>query len=348
LEAYLGVDLGEIIEKKRIDLESLQGKTLAVDGYNSLYQFLAIIRGGTGELLTDRAGRVTSHLSGLFYRTVNMIEKGIKVVYVFDGKPPAIKEIEIARRMRIKEEALIRYEEALSRGAMDEAKRYAQMTSRLKDEMVGDAKRLLDCMGIPWVQAPSEGEAQAAYIVSKMELWAVASQDYDSLLFGAPKLVRNLAVTGKRKLSRRNVYVEVFPELVELKKVLSNLGLTREQLIDLAILLGTDYNPNGFKGIGPKTALKLVREHGKLDEIVKSLPETVDVKELDKVKVAFLNPKVTDQYAIEWRKPDVDAVVQFLVRERDFSEDRVANALDRILKSWELGSRVTLEKFFGK
>jgi len=343
----LGVDLGGIIEKKKIGLEELQGKALAVDGYNALYQFLAIIRGGVGEPLTDRAGRVTSHLSGLFYRTVNLIERGIRVVYVFDGEPPAMKEMEIMRRTKIKEDASMRYEEAVRRGAIEEAKRYAQMTSKLKDEMVDDAKRLLSSMGVPWIQAPSEGEAQASYVVSKSDLWAVASQDYDSLIFGAPRLVRNLTVTGRRKLPRKNVYVEVEPELVQLRKVLVDLGLTMEQLIDLAILLGTDYNPGGFKGIGPKTALKLIREHGNLERVAENLPEARTSKELFAIREIFLKPKVADDYRIEWRKPDVEATVQFLCKERDFSEERVRNALERLLRGWETSSRATLERFFG-
>ncbi len=343
----MGVDLGGIIEKKKIGLEELQGKALAVDGYNALYQFLAIIRGGVGEPLTDRAGRVTSHLSGLFYRTVNLIERGIRVVYVFDGEPPAMKEMEIMRRTKIKEDASMRYEEAVRRGAIEEAKRYAQMTSKLKDEMVDDAKRLLSSMGVPWIQAPSEGEAQASYVVSKSDLWAVASQDYDSLIFGAPRLVRNLTVTGRRKLPRKNVYVEVEPELVQLRKVLVDLGLTMEQLIDLAILLGTDYNPGGFKGIGPKTALKLIREHGNLERVAENLPEARTSKELFAIREIFLKPKVADDYRIEWRKPDVEATVQFLCKERDFSEERVRNALERLLRGWETSSRATLERFFG-
>jgi len=192
-------------------MEELSGKSIAIDAYNALYQFLAIIRQPTGEPLTDRTGRITSHLSGLLYRTANLVEKGIKPVYVFDGTPPSLKAAEIQRRMKFKEEAVIKYEEALKRRDIEEARVYAQATSQLKDYMVEDAKRLLSLLGIPWVQASSEGEAQAAYLAAKGHVWASASQDYDSLLFGAPRLVRNLTITGRRKLPRKNVYVEVNP-----------------------------------------------------------------------------------------------------------------------------------------
>jgi flap endonuclease-1 len=173
----------------------------------------------------------------------------------------------------------------------------------------------------------------------------VASQDYDSLLFGAPVLVRNLTVSGRRKLPGKNVYVEVEPEIIDLRKALTDLGLTREQLIDVAILLGTDYNPGGFKGIGPKTALKLIRELGTLERAIEGLQQNQTLEDLHRIRQIFIEPKVTDNYRIEWRMPDLESTVQFLCRERDFSEERVRNGLDRVLKSFDAG-RVTLERFF--
>jgi flap endonuclease-1 len=342
----MGVDFGGLIEKRKITLEDLQGKSLIVDGYNVLYQFLAIIRGKMGEPLTDRNGRVTSHLSGLFYRTANIMEKGIRLAYVFDGQPPALKEIEIKRRMKIKEDAIIQYDAAIKRGAFEEAKKFAQMTSKLKDDMIEDAKTLLNLLGIPWIQAPSEGEAQASHVVCRNDSWAVVSQDYDSFLFGTPRLIRNLAITGRRKLPRKNFYVQVEPEIIELKKIIDDLNLTREQLIDIAILLGTDYNPGGFKGVGPKTALKLIREHGDLSKAVESMRENPNIDELLKIRELFLNPKVTDDYELIWRKPDPKAIVAFLVNDRDFSEERVRSATDRVSKGWEKSSGATLDKFF--
>ncbi|MCP8317219.1 MAG: flap endonuclease-1, partial [archaeon] len=243
----MGVDLGEIIQRKKLSLDDLSGRIIAIDAYNALYQFLAVIRGEKGEPLMDRQRRITSHLSGLFYRSINLLEKGVKVVYVFDGEPPELKEAEIERRKRIKKEAIVRYEQAIRMGRMDEARKYAQMTSQLKDMMVEDAKRLLDYMGIAWVQAPSEGEAQAAYMAEKGHVWAAVSQDHDSLLFGAPRLVRNLTISGRRKLPSKYEYIEVEPEQIDLNQVISNLNITREQLVDIGILIGTDFNPDGFK-----------------------------------------------------------------------------------------------------
>jgi len=344
----LGVNLRNLVPKTIVRLEDLSGKSIAVDAYNALYQFLAIIRQPDGTPLKDTAGRVTSHLSGLLYRTSNLVEMGIKPIYVFDGTPPVLKEVEIKRRMKAKKEALIKYEQALKEGKIEEARMYAQATSRLKDYMAEDSKKLLDFMGIPWVQAPSEGEAQAAHLVKRGDADYCASQDYDSLLFGAPKLVRNVTISGRRKLPSKNVFIEVVPEVVELENVLKECGIAYEQLIDIGILIGTDFNPEGVKGLGPKTALKLVKEHGSLEN---SLPHLKNVEfpvEPQRIREIFLNPRVTDNYKIEWKEPDVEGVVGFICRERDFSEDRVRKALEKMQRGiTKLKGKTTLEKWFG-
>ncbi len=343
----MGVDLADLVPKRKVSLEELSGKIIAIDAYNTLYQFLAIIRGVSGEPLRDSSGRVTSHLSGLLYRTANLVEKGIKPVYVFDGVPPALKEAEIKRRMKAKEEALVKYEKALKEGRLEEARMYAQATAQLKDYMTEDAKRLLTLMGIPWIQAPSEGEAQAAHLVKKGDADFCASQDYDSLLFGAPMLVRNVTLTGKRKLPRKNVYVEVHPEIVELERTLKELGITYEQLIDIGILVGTDFNPEGVKGIGPKSALKLVKKYGSIEKILPTLKEAefpVDPREIREI---FLHPKVRDDYEIRWENPDVEGVVGFLCGERDFSESRVKKALNKMVEGMKrIKRKTTLEAWF--
>jgi len=350
----LGVNLRALVPDgaiKVVSLRDLAGKAIAFDAYNALYQFLSIIRGPDGRPLMDSSGRVTSHLSGLFYRTVNLIELGIKPIYVFDGKPPALKEAEIKRRMEIREEALIKYEEALRAGRLEEARKYAQQAARLKDDMVEEAKRLLTLMGVPWVQAPSEGEAQAAHIVRRGDADLCASQDYDSLLFGAPSLVRNITISGRRKLPGRDEYVEVVPEIIELEALLRALGITREQLVDIGILVGTDYNPKGVKGIGPKRAYELIRRYGSLEKAIEAgaIDESAFPVEPSEIKRIFLEPDVTDDYAIGWSEPDVEGVVGFLCEERDFSEDRVRKALRRAQEGLRKARKkvVRLTEFFG-
>ena len=334
----MGVNLKDLIpdDVKTIidDLRSLRGKVISIDAYNALYQFLTAIRQPDGTPLMDSRGRITSHLNGLFYRTINFVEAGIKLVYVFDGQPPEIKYMEIERRRKIKEEAVKKYEEALKKGDLEAAKRYAQMSARLTEDMVADAKKLLDAMGIPWVQAPAEGEAQAAYMTAKGDCWATGSQDYDSLLFGSPRLIRNLTISGRRKLPRKDIYIEIKPEVIELAKLLKKLSLTREQLIAIGILVGTDYNPDGVKGIGPKKALQLVRTYRDIDKLFKAIPRREFPVEPLKIFEYFMNPPHTDDYKLEWREPDEKAVIEILVEEHDFSIQRVKNALERYKKAY--------------
>ncbi len=348
----MGVNLRDLIpDKAKIiieDLRALRGKVIVIDGYNALYQFLTAIRQPDGTPLMDSQGRITSHLSGLFYRTINIMEHGIKPAYVFDGKPPEMKAKEIERRKKIKEDATKKYEEAIRKGDLEAARRYAMMAAKLTDEMVADAKKLLDAMGVPWVQAPAEGEAQAAYIASRGDAWASASQDYDSLLFGSPRLVRNLTITGRRKLPRKNVYIEIKPEVIELKKLLEALSITREQLIDIAIMLGTDYNPDGIKGIGPKKALQLIKAYGTIEKIIKLYKAEFPVPP-EKIKQYFLNPPVTSDYKLEWREPDEKAIYEILVEEHDFNPERVKNAVQRLMKAYRehiKGRQMGLEAWF--
>lgn len=344
----MGVNLRVLIPKTKVDFKSLSGKSVAIDAYNTLYQFLSIIRQPDGTPLKDRSGKVTSHLTGLFYRTVKLVELGIKVAYVFDGIPPTLKEAEIKRRAKVKAEALVKYEQAKKAGKIETARKYAQMTSKLKDYMPADSKRLLTELGVPWIQAPSEGEAQAAYLTTKGDADYCGSQDYDSLLFGATSLVRNMTVSGRRKVPRKRVYVEVVPEIMKLDHVLKELELTREQLIDVAILVGTDYNPDGVKGIGPKTAIKLIKKHGSIEEAIPELENVEFPVEPKRIRDVFLKPKVTDNYKLEWKGPNVEGVVDFLCRERDFSEDRVRSSLRRMVEGLkEAKSRTTLESWFG-
>jgi len=353
----MGVDLGSLVQRRKVSFEELSGKTNAVDAYNALYQFLAIIRGPTGAPLMDREGRVTSHLSGLLYRTTNLAERGIRLVYVFDGKAPSLKDVEIKRRQQVKEQATVKYEVAVSKGSYEEAKKYAQATGRLRDTMLDDSKKLLEFLGVPWIQAPSEGEAQAAYMAAQGAVWSAVSQDYDALLFGAPRLVRNLTISGKRKLPMRQAYVQIDPELVELESMLRELSLSREQLVDLGILVGTDFNPGGFKGVGPKTALKLIKEHGTLEKISASKPEILLPHELNRIRDIFLHPEVTNNYNLQWKEPDIESLVAFLCGERDFNEERVRAAVSRVVgaKSEQIGKgketeskrEKPLEAFFG-
>jgi len=323
----MGVLLTPIIVKETLKLESLRGKRLAVDANGELYQFLALIRLRDGSPLQDSHGRVTSHLSGLFYRTTRlMTEHGLELVFVFDGKPPALKFAEIARRRSIKERYDAEHAAALEAGDLEKAYSKATMTSRLTREMTEEARQLLRLMGLPVVQAPAEGEAQASYMAAKSSVWAAASKDYDCLLFGAPRLLRFLTISGKEFLPSKGAFRPIVPELIHTESLLDHYKITREQLIDLAILVGTDFN-DGVKGIGPKKALKLVSDFGSIENMPAEIQEAVGP--VAEIRHLFLAPDVTDDYVIEFRKPDLDGVIRFLCDEREFSRERVTAALDR-------------------
>lgn len=338
----MGVNLSDLVSGKIIELSDLKNKTIAIDAYNTLYQFLSIIRDRfTGEPLRDSKGRITSHLSGLFYRTVNMIENGLNPVFVFDGKPPEFKEKTKEIREMTKKEAEKKLEEAKSIGDEEAIRRYAQATARLTNEMIEQSKTLLSLLGVPVIQAPSEGEAQAAYMTKRGLAWASASQDWDSLLFGAERMVKNLTISGRRKIPRKEAYIEIKPEIIELKGILNELGINREQLIIIGILIGTDYNPGGVKGIGPKTALKMVK--GKSFNEVFSKVEwnfEIDPKEIFDF---FMNPVAKD-VEIEKPKADFEKLKEFMLS-FDFSEERINNALEK-LKEQKKKSCESLSKWF--
>jgi len=325
--------------KKEISFSQIKGKKITIDAYNALYQFLAAIRQPDGTPLMDRKGNVTSHLSGLFYRTINLLEEGIIPIYVFDGKPPEFKLQEIERRRKAREEARKKLEQVKSEQVpvpRQELKKYAQASLVLTNEMVIQSKELLKAMGIPIVQAPSEGEAEAAFLNQKGYSYATGSQDYDSLLFGAVRLIRNLTVSGKRKLPGKEVYVEIKPEVIELEAVLKKLGITREQLIDIGILIGTDYNPDGVKGIGPKTAFQIIKKYGSIEKAIEK--NAIPKREIDfnyeEIRRFFLQPPVElPNYALDLGGIDEKRIIEILVKEHDFNEERVRNGISRLEKA---------------
>ncbi|HDI06434.1 MAG TPA: flap endonuclease-1 [Candidatus Aenigmarchaeota archaeon] len=309
----MGVNLSSIIEPEKVNFDFLIGKTFAVDSYNIIYQFLSSIRQQDGTPLMDEKGRVTSHLSGLFYRTINLVSKGINLIFVFDGEPPDFKKQEIERRKEIREEAKEKWEIALKEGKTEEAKKYARMSSSISEDIIEESKLLLSYLGFPVVQAKCEGEAQCAKICLDGKAFATASQDFDSLLFGSPKTLRNLSISRAESL-----------ELIELKKT----GLSREQLILIGLLVGTDYNP-GIKGIGPKKALELVKKTTSLKEIEKKVNWDFEIS-METLYNFFLNPPIFEDYKIEFGKLEPEKIKKLLCDEHNFSEERVQKFIDKL------------------
>ena len=334
----MGVDIADIIPAKQIRLEDLGGRTVAIDAFNAIYQFLAIIRQPDGTPLRDSKGRTTSHLSGLMYRNANLLQMGIKPVYVFDGEPPKLKSETIAARSAIRREAEKEWKKALAAGDTEKARIKASQSSRLNKEMVDQSKELLELLGIPCIQAPGEGEAQASDMTRKGDVWATASQDFDSLLFGADRLVRNLTVSGRGRGGGPAI-----PELVLLDSALEALEVTREQLVDMAMLVGTDFN-EGVRGIGPKKALHMIKKHGDIETVCEK--EGFDVENVQRIRSIFLEPLVSVDFSLEWSEPDEDGAVVYLRDEFDFSEDRVRKALRKMGEGRSLMKQKSLDQWF--
>jgi len=346
----MGLNISDIIPRKEFKISDLNGKLVCVDAFNTLYQFLSNIRQPDGTPLMDSKKRVTSHLSGIFYRNINLLSEGIKLVYVFDGKAPDLKRKTHQKRGEGRDLAKERYETAKQEEDIENMRRYSSQLLRLDDQMIKESKELLEAMGIAVIQAPGEGEAEAAYLAKiKKEVFASVSQDYDSLLFGAPKLIRSLTLAKKRKTF--SGWIETKPEIIELEKVLNALEINLDQLICLGILVGTDYNPKGIPRIGQKKALQIVKQYKQPVLIFKSVKEQINsLTEEDKfdwkeIFELFHKPNVSKEN-FKFKEVDEEKIKKLLVEEHEFSADRVKKQLEKLRDIKEKQKQKGLNKWF--
>jgi flap endonuclease-1 len=339
----MGVQISEIIPRKEITLSDLKGKIIAIDAFNAIYQFISTIRQPDGTPLQDHNKKITSHISGLFYRNINLLLEGIKPIYVFDGIPPELKYKEAEKRSETRQKAEEKYKDALDKEDVAEMGKYARQAVRITRDIIVESKELLDAMGLPVIQAKGEGEAEASFLSRNNKAWAAASQDFDALLFGAPRLVRNLTLARKRKTSS-GAYVDINPELIEFETVLNRLGINKEQLICLAILVGTDYNPGGVRGIGQKRALEIVRQHEypvKIFEYISKNPKYSMDFNWQEIFKEFHDYACCVNPEINFRKVDEERVRQILLS-RDFSLDRINSGLQKLKDVQEKNKQRTL------
>ncbi|KAK0208336.1 flap endonuclease 1 [Desarmillaria ectypa] len=375
---------------KEHEIKTLFGRKVAIDASMSIYQFLIAVRQRDGEMLQNDSGETTSHLMGFFYRTIRIVENGIKPAYVFDGKPPELKKGVLSKRLARREEAKEGSEEAKETGTTEDVDRFSRRTVKVTREHNEECRRLLGLMGIPVVVAPSEAEAQCAELARGGKVYAAGSEDMDTLTFSAPILLRHLTFSEAKKQPISEI---------NLKLALEGLDMDMSQFIDLCILLGCDYL-EPIKGVGPKSALKLIREHGDLKTIIKHLRAkqaekveaavsddededppagTSDVEQPDnqdetpkpkpkkkgkskgkggiivpeewpweEAKGVFEKPDVTpaDEIELEWKNPDIDGLVQFLVTEKGFNEDRVRKGAEKLHKFLNAKQQGRLDGFF--
>ncbi|CAG8500764.1 10651_t:CDS:10 [Ambispora leptoticha] len=326
---------------KANEIKNYFGRKVAIDASMSLYQFLIAVR-SEGQQLVNEAGETTSHLMGMFYRTIRMVENGIKPCYVFDGKPPTLKSGELAKRLERKKEANKSLEEAQETGNSADIDKFSRRMVRVTPQHNSECKKLLQMMGIPVVEAPCEAEAQCAALAREGKVFAAASEDMDTLTFGAPVLLRHLTFSEARKMPIDEIHTN---------KILEELGLKMEEFIDLCILLGCDYCES-IKGIGPHRALEFIKKYKSLEEIINNIdtkkypiPENWQFKD---VRQLFLNPEVKDPKEIElkWGSPDVEAIVNYLVHEKGFNEERVRKGTDKLEKHLKSAVQGRLDTFF--
>lgn len=348
----LGVKLRDLIKPvaKKITLRNLTSKRIAIDAFNSLYQFLSTIRQPDGKPLKDFNGNVTSHLSGLYYRTLNLIESDLRPVYVFDGPPHELKLNTIKQRREKRDQARKKMEQAQDDLDDTEAKKFAQATSRLTSQMIEESKELLEYMGIPWIEAIHDGEGEAARLINNGNVWASASQDYDSLLFGAKRLIRNLNISRKRKVNNRVVEVDI--KFYSCEKVLEHLNITQDQLVDVGILVGTDFF-KGIFGVGEKTALNLIKKHGSIEQIIKEKveihkkPITIDEDLLFRIRGIFSDVKApADKIKFKWTSPNESGIRELLQEKHNFSKQRIDSSIKRLLGKKSGKIQTSLDKFF--
>lgn len=327
------------------EMKSLFGRKIAIDASMCLYQFLIAVRQQDGNMLTNDLGETTSHLMGFFYRTIRMVGNGIKPCYVFDGKPPVLKGGELEKRLKRREEAEKMAEEMKETGTIEELQKFERRTVRVTREQNEDAKKLLKLMGIPYVEAPCEAEAQCAELSKTGKVYGAASEDMDTLCYSPTHFLRNVTAAEARKLK-----IEEF----DIKKVLEGFDMDIETFVDLCILLGCDYCET-IKGIGPVTALKLIKEHKTIENVIKSIEENPKSKykvpenwPYKEARELFLHPDVMkgEDVELKWSEPDVDGLVQFMVKENGFSEQRIKDGAAKLSKALKGGTQGRLDSFF--
>lgn len=327
------------------EMKSLFGRKIAIDASMCLYQFLIAVRQQDGNMLTNEEGETTSHLMGFFYRTIRMVSNGIKPCYVFDGKPPVLKGGELEKRLKRREEAEKKAEEMKETGTVEEIQKFERRTVRVSKQQNEEVKELLKLMGIPYVEAPCEAESQCAELSKSGKVYGAASEDMDTLCYSPAHFLRNVTAAEARKLKIEDYNI---------KEVLQGFDMDINTFVDLCILLGCDYCET-IKGIGPVTALKLIKEHGCLENIIKSIEENPKSKYVvpenwpyKEARELFMNPTVIPGKDVElkWQEPDIQGLVDLMVKKNGFSEQRIKDGASKLSKALKGGTQGRLDGFF--
>ncbi len=312
-------DLRSLAAIEDISFEDVAGSVVAVDAHNWLYRYLTTtVRFTRDAAYTTADGTEVANLIGVVQGLPKFFEHDLTPVFVFDGSVTEMKAEEIAERREQREKRESKLEDAREAGDATEIARLDSQTQRLTDAILTTTREVLQLLDVPVIEAPAEGEAQAAHMARQDAVDYVGTEDYDALLLGAPLTLRQLTSSGD-------------PELMDFQATLEKHDVTWEQLVDAAILMGTDFNA-GVDGVGPKTAIKLVKEHGDLWGALEAKEAHVD--HADRIRDLFLTPAVTDDYDLDLTvNPDVEAAREFVVDEWGIAPDEVEKGFERIEES---------------
>jgi len=327
---------------KENEIKNYFGRKVAIDASMSLYQFLIAVRQEGGAQLTSADGETTSHLMGMFYRTIRMCDNGIKPVYVFDGKPPQMKAGELEKRKEKRDEAQAALDKAKEAGDVEEVDKQSRRLVKVTKEHVEECKTLLKHMGVPYVDAPCEAEAQCAELVKGGKVYAAGTEDMDALTFGTSILLRHLTFSEARKMPIKEFHLPV---------VLEGFEMDQDMFVDLCILLGCDY-VDKIKGIGPKKAIELVKKYKNIETILENIDQTKYPPPEDwlftEARRLFKEPEVTPASEIElkWEKPNEEALIAYMCGEKGFSEDRIRSGCKKLEKSRGGATQGRLDSFF--
>jgi len=308
-------DLRDLAAIEEVSFDTLEGSVIAVDAHNWLYRYLTTtVKWTASEAYTTDSGEEVANLIGTVTGVAKFFENDLTPVFVFDGAVTELKADEVERRREQRERYEQDLEDAREREDPVAVARLESRTQRLTDTIVETTRELLDLLDVPVVDAPAEGEAQCAHMAQNGTVDYAGTEDYDVLLFGSPMTLRQLTSSGN-------------PELMDLSATLAEHGLTREQFVDVAILCGTDFN-EGIRGIGPKTAVSLLSEHGNIYSVLENREETIP--HVDRVRRLFLNPAVVDVSPETDISPDVAAAREFVVGTWGVDRSEVATGFERI------------------
>jgi len=334
-------------------MDNYFGRKIAIDASMTLYQFLIAVRqDGPGGQLQNMDGEITSHLTGLFYRTIGMMEQGIKPVYVFDGKPPVLKSHELEKRKARIAKNAAEMEAARAADDQEAIVKCERRSVRVTKEQNQDAMKLLRLMGVPVVEAPGEAEAQCAELCKGGKVYATATEDMDALTFGTPILVRHMTMSKERQ-KKFNIHE------YNLKEALEEMDYTMDQFLELCILMGCDYTES-IRGIGPKKAFTYLKKYGSIENFLPELEKIKDGKGNIKFTIPkdflykeaaelFKKPDVipAEKCKLEWTEPKKDLLIKYMVEDKGFQLERMEKGIRRIQASRRKGSQKRLESFFG-